>query len=40
VRVSPLDFRQTGRLIETAYEAARVFLNELKISGPGLYGSP
>ena len=40
VRVSPLDFRQTGTLIETAYEAARVFLDELKISGPGLYGSP
>jgi hypothetical protein len=27
-------------LIETAYEAARVFLDELKINGPGLYGSP
>ena len=40
LRVSPLDFRQTGLLIENAYEAARVFLNELKISGPGLYGSP
>jgi len=39
-RISPLDFRQTGTLIETAYEAARVFLDELKISGPGLYGSP
>ena len=40
VRISPLDFRQTGPLIETAYEAARVFLDELKITGPGLYGSP
>jgi NTE family protein len=40
MRVSPLDFRQTGPLIETAYEAARVFLDELKINGPGLYGSP
>jgi NTE family protein len=40
VRVSPLDFRQTGPLIENAYEAARVFLDELKINGPGLYGSP
>jgi NTE family protein len=39
-RISPLDFRQTGTLIETAYEAARVFLDELKVSGPGLYGSP
>ena len=40
VRVSPLDFRQTGPLIENAYEAARTFLAELKINGPGLYGSP
>jgi NTE family protein len=38
--VSPLDFRQTGTLIETAYEAARVFLDKLRITGPGLYGSP
>jgi NTE family protein len=38
--VSPLDFRQTGALIETAYEAARTFLDELDIKGPGLYGSP
>ena len=40
LRVSPLDFRQTGMLIESAYEAARVFLSELKVTGPGLYGSP
>ena len=40
LRVSPLDFRQTGTLIETAYEAARAFLDKLHISGPGLYGSP
>jgi NTE family protein len=40
LRVSPLDFRQTGTLIESAYDAARMFLDELKISGPGLYGSP
>jgi NTE family protein len=39
-RISPLDFRKTGTLIETAYEAARMFLDELKVSGPGLYGSP
>jgi NTE family protein len=39
-RISPLDFRQTALLIETAYEAARAFLDELKINGPGLYGSP
>jgi len=40
LRVSPLDFRQTGALIETAYEAARTFLDGLHVSGPGLYGSP
>jgi NTE family protein len=40
LRVSPLDFRQTGTLIETAYEAARAFLDGLDITGPGLYGSP
>lgn len=39
-RISPLDFRQTGTLIETAYEAARSFLDELHVTGPGLYGSP
>jgi NTE family protein len=39
-RISPLDFRHTGTLIETAYEAARAFLDELDITGPGLYGSP
>ena len=38
--VSPLDFRQTSLLIETSYEAARAFLAELKVTGPGLYGSP
>jgi NTE family protein len=40
LRVSPLDFRQTGTLIEAAYEAARSFLDKLQVSGPGLYGSP
>ena len=38
--ISPLDFRQTGMLIETAYEAARSFLDEVDVTGPGLYGSP
>ena len=38
--VSPLDFRQTGTLIEAAYEAARSFLTDLDVTGPGLYGSP
>jgi len=39
-RLSPLDFRRTGTLIESAYEAARSFLTDLRITGPGLYGSP
>ena len=38
--VSPLDFRHTGTLIEAAYEAARSFLAGLRVTGPGLYGSP
>jgi NTE family protein len=38
--VSPLDFRRTGALIEAAYEAARSFLHDLRVTGPGLYGSP
>jgi NTE family protein len=38
--MSPLEFRHTGPLIETAYEAARSFLGDLRVTGPGLYGSP
>jgi NTE family protein len=38
--VSPLDFRHTGALIEASYEAARSFLTDLQVTGPGLYGSP
>jgi len=38
--VSPLDFHHTGALIEGAYEAARSFLEDLDVTGPGLYGSP
>ena len=38
--VSPLDFRRTGTLIGGAYEAARSFLDDLDVTGPGLYGSP
>ncbi|HTX26170.1 MAG TPA: patatin-like phospholipase family protein [Streptosporangiaceae bacterium] len=38
--ISPLDFRQTGTLSEAAYQAARSFLDDLRITGPGLYGSP
>jgi NTE family protein len=38
--VSPLDFRHTGPLVEGAYEATRSFLDDLDVTGPGLYGSP
>jgi NTE family protein len=38
--MSSLDFSHTAELIETAYEAARSFLEDLTINGPGLYGSP
>ncbi|MCV7021146.1 patatin-like phospholipase family protein [Mycolicibacterium aichiense] len=35
--VSPLDFTHTAELIEDAYLAARQFLDELNVDGPGLY---
>ena len=38
--VSPLDFRHTGMLIEAAYQTTRSFLGDLRVTGPGLYGSP
>ena len=38
--LSPLDFSHTSALIEEAYEAARSFLRNLDVTGPGLYGSP
>lgn len=38
--VSPLEFDRTATLIESAYEAAQDFLEQLEITGPGLYGSP
>jgi NTE family protein len=39
-RCSPFNFDLTELLIESAYEAARSFLQDLKVDGPGLYGSP
>lgn len=38
--VSSLDFSHTETLIEASYEAARSFLADLDVQGPGLYGSP
>jgi NTE family protein len=38
--VSSLDFSHTLPLMEASYEAARSFLDDLEISGPGLYGAP
>jgi NTE family protein len=40
VRVSPLDFSHTTTLTSEAYEAAKTYLGELRIDGPGLYGAP
>jgi NTE family protein len=40
VRVNPLDFQRTDELTEQAYEAARHYLQDLAVAGPGLYGSP
>jgi NTE family protein len=39
-RCSPFNFHSTQLLIEGAYEATRSFLRDLKVDGPGLYGSP
>jgi hypothetical protein len=39
-RVSPLEFGHTDILIEGGYQAARSFLKDLDITGPGLYGQP
>lgn len=38
--MSSLDFSHTAELIEASYEAAQSFLEDLTITGPGLYGSP
>lgn len=40
VRVNPLDFQRTDELTEQAYQAARTYLAELAVAGPGLYGGP
>ena len=39
-RCSPFNFDFTELLIERAYEAALSFLHDLRVDGPGLYGSP
>ena len=39
-RCSPFSFDSTEILIEGAYEAALSFLHDLRVDGPGLYGSP
>ena len=40
VRVNPLDFQRTEELAEQAYEAAKTYLADLVVAGPGLYGGP
>lgn len=38
-RVSPLDFSSTAELLNGARESSAMFLRDLRIEGPGLYGS-
>jgi NTE family protein len=40
IRLSPLDFSRTEELTEQAFRAARTFLAEITVKGPGLYGGP
>ena len=40
VRMSPLDFRHTDQLANSAYDAASTYLDKLTVDGPGLYGGP
>ncbi len=40
VLISPLDFTHTEALADEAYSAARLFLEKVRVDGPGLYGSP
>ncbi|WP_370943234.1 patatin-like phospholipase family protein [Amycolatopsis sp. cg5] len=40
IRLSPLDFSHTEELSEQAYQAARTFLEQITVNGPGLYGAP
>jgi NTE family protein len=37
VMISPLDFTHTPTLVKSAYDAARAFLDTLRVAGPGLY---
>ena len=38
-RISPLDFSNTAVLLEEARETSRAFLRDVRVDGPGLYGS-
>ncbi len=38
--ISPLDFSHTAELIEAGYASTRSFLDDLHVTGPGLYGRP
>jgi NTE family protein len=38
--VRPLDFGHTASLIEDSYQASAEFLDEVRVGGTGLYGSP
>ena len=36
----PLAFDNSTKLMADAYEASRAFLEEVELTGPGLYGAP
>jgi len=38
--IAPHDFTQGARLIESGYATAKVFLEDLRLEGPGIYGHP
>ena len=38
--VPTYDFSQGSRLIRAGFESARLFLSELSVEGPGVYGNP
>lgn len=40
IQVNPLDFHRTDELTEQAYLAAKGYLTDLAVAGPGLYGGP
>src|SRR3954462_10417579 len=38
--IAPHDFSKGARLVEMGYAAAKPFLDQLRVEGPGIYGHP